>query len=64
MLLGAFSISILYAPPLLEKIGVRSGANEHHQTMFSAIIESVRQQEISADMAFTVPEPLPAQRVV
>jgi hypothetical protein len=43
---------------------VCAGAHEHNQAMFSAVIEFVRQQKITANMAFAMPFPLATQWVI
>lgn len=48
---------------LLEQFGVRASAHEDNPTGFTAIIELVRQQKITADVA-PMPLPFVAQRVV
>ncbi len=49
---------------LLEQIGMRTGAHEYDQAMFSVVIELVGQQKITADMALPIPFPVDAQWVI
>ena len=50
--------------PLLKQLGMRAGTHENNQAGFAAIVEFVRQQEITANVALPMPFPIATQRVI
>ena len=50
--------------PLRKQLCMSAAAHKHHHPIFIAVVECIDQQEVTTNMAFTVPMPIASQRMV